>query len=402
MDLRPYGLDLTLTPSTDLLTIDKELFAPVTIRMARGKRKALLEVDGLSYEIMDVLGEGAYGSLYSGKHNGTMYAIKEIHHLTSPQEFQACMIETLTHIILLHESMGQPNGPYVSHIYKVGYDNKRNAIYLVTELMDKTFDDCIAEGSKAANDVLVPFVLSRLATILEFLGNRLHFNHRDLHTGNVMLSADRQRVVLIDFGYSCLTWKGLLVKGYSLYNFYDSQAVCFKADRDLAFLIFRLFKGYGMYLSASLVTVLHASLQTIAGRHRCDMGVLCPEYGLTKFDNHYQYLGRQNVVAPDAKPQVVRRRMARFLAEAEQPASPCNSNQVRNPATRRCVKRTGRVAKSFTRGRSRRGQVLSVKAAECAGKPGYMYDVRTESCVPIHDTDHTSLTKVFGSGPLNL
>ena len=402
MDLRPYGLDLTLTPSTDLMTIGKDLFAPVTIRMARPKRKALLKVDGLSYEIMDVLGEGAYGSLYNGVHNGTTYAIKEIQNLTSPQEFQACVIEILTHIILLHESMDQPNGPYVSHIYKVGYDAKRDTIYLVTELMDKTFDDYMAEESKSTNDVLVPFVLSRLATILEFFGNRLHFNHRDLHTGNIMLSADRQRVVLIDFGYSCLTWKGLLVKGFSLYNFYDSQAVCFKADRDLAFLIFRLFKGYSRYLSDSLLTVLHTSLQTTAGRHRCDMGVLCPEYGLTKFDNHYQYLGRKNVVAPDARPQVVRRRMMRFLAEADRPTTPCTNNHVRNPATRRCVKRTGRVAKSFTRGRSRRGQVLSVKVAECAGKPGYMYDVRTESCVPIHDTDRTSLTKVFGSGSLDL
>jgi len=405
MDLRPYGLDLTLTPSTDLLTIGKELFAPVTIRMPRRKQNAVVEVDGLQYEIMGLVGEGAFANTYSGKHNGTLYAIKEIHHLTSPQEIQACVIEILTHIILLHESMGQPNGPYVPHVYKVGYDFKKNMIYMVTELMSNTVDEMIAASSKKINDTLVPFLLFRLANILEFFGNRLHFNHRDLHTGNIMLSADLQRVVLIDFGYSCLTWKGLKIIGPSLYNSFETQGPCFKPDRDLAFLIFRLFKGYSDFLSDSLLEKLHKPLQTIVGNHQCDMGVLCPEHGLATFNNHYEYLDRENVTAPYAVPAEVRQQMVRGLAKArtmQRSLKPCASGSVRNPKTRRCVTRTGRAAKSFTRGRSKRAMVLSNKVAQCADKPGYMYNVRTESCVPIHDTEHTSLTKVFGEGTLNL
>jgi len=398
MDLRPYGLDLVLTPKTDLLTIGKELFAPVAIKRPRASGKVSLNVGGLVYEIENLIGEGAFANLYSGNHNGTLYAIKEIHHLTSPEEIQACVIEILTHIILLHESMGQPNGPYVPHLYKVGYDYKHNKIYLVTEIMNATIDAVIERGTKTTNDAVVPFILFRLATILEFFGNRLHFNHRDLHTGNIMMSADLQRVVLIDFGYSCLTWKGLQVQGPSVYNSFETQGPCFKPDRDLAFLIFRLFKGYSEFLSDSMLEILHKPLQTIVGNHQCDMGAMCPEYGLTKFDNHYEYLDRENVRAPYATPAKVRQQMVRGLAKARiTRKTPCVSGSVRNPNTRRCVKRTGRAAKSFTRGRSKRAMVLSAKAALCADKPGYMYNVRTETCRPIHEA-HQSLPANYTNG----
>jgi hypothetical protein len=113
------------------------------------------------------------------------------------------------------------------------------------------------------------------------------------------------------------------------------------------------------------------------------------------FDDHYEYLDRTNVVAPDARPAKVRQLMVRRLAEAhsiqEKTLTPCAPESVRNPKTRRCVKRSGRAAKSFTRGRSKRAMVLSAKVALCADKPGYMYNVRTETCVPIHETGHVSL-----------
>jgi len=387
MDLRPYGLDLVLDASTDLLTIDKSKVASATI----GRRKhkddnVVLTIDGLPYEIIESIGEGSFAILYSAKHEGQMYAIKEIFNIQSPAHFHACVMEIIIHIILLHESMDQVHGPYVPYLYKVGYDFKRNVMYLVTELMDDTLDAYIQDVSKESNDVLVPFVLTRLATILEFFGNHLHFNHRDLHTGNIMLSADLQRVVIIDFGYACLTWRGLLVQGPSLYNSFPTQGPCFKADRDLAFLIFRLFKGYSEFISDSLLESLHKPLQTRVGAHSCDMGAMCPEYGLKEFDNHYEYLDRENVVAPEARPSKVRQQMVRRLAEARGSAkalTPCASNSVRNPKTRRCVRRSSRVAKSFTRARSRRAMVLSAKVLQCANKPGFMYNVRTETCVPI-------------------
>ena len=396
MDLRPYGLDLVLTPSTDLLTIDKTMFSPAVQRRRKHRDdNAVLDIGGVLYEILHEIGEGAFATLYSGKHKGVVYAVKEIRNIRSPLEFHACVIEILTHILLLHESMDQPNGPYVPHLYKVGYDFKRNLMYLVTEMMDDTLDSYIADGSKEVNEVFVPFVLARIASILEFFGNRLHFNHRDLHTGNIMLTADLQRVVLIDFGYSCLTWKGLHIQGPSVYDSFATQGPCFKADRDLAFLIFRLFKGYYEHLSDSLLEALHKPLQTIVGKHTCDMGAMCPEYGLQVFDDHYEYLDRTNVVAPDARPAKVRQQMVRRLAEVhsiqEKTLTPCAPEAVRNPKTRRCVKRSGRAAKSFTRGRSKRAMVLSAKVALCADKPGYMYNVRSEKCVPIHETGHVSL-----------
>jgi len=378
MDLRPYGLDLVLDPSTDLLTIDKSKVAIATLGRRKHKDdKYVLTVNGTPYEIMEIIGKGTYGILYSAKHKGKIYAIKEMFRIQNPYEFHSCVMEIIIHILLLHESMDQVNGPYVPYLYKMGYDFKRNKMYLVTELMDDTLGGYIEDVSKESNDVLVPFVLTRLATILEFFGNRLHFNHRDLHSGNIMLSADIQRVVIIDFGFACLTWKNLLVQVPSL------KGPCFKVDRDLAFLIFGLFKKFSNFMSDSLVEALRKPLLTRVGNHTCDMGAMCPEYGLEKGDNHYNYLDRENVVAPYARWSKVRQQMVRRLAIARGSAktlTPCTSDSVRNPKTRRC-KKPSLTAKSPTR--SRRAVVLSAKVLECANKPGFMYDVRTENCVPI-------------------
>ena len=397
MDLRPYGIDLVLGPSTDLLTIDKSKIASAQVRRKkRGTAHVTLDVDGIPYEIIESLGEGTFGIVYKGRHEGKLYAIKEIFDIRSPSHFHACVLEIIIHILLLHESMDLPHGPYVPYLYKVGFDFSRNVMYLVTEMMDDTFEGAIQDVSKESNDVLVPYVLARLATILELFGNRLHFNHRDLHTGNIMLSADLQRVVLIDFGYACMTWKNLLIQGPSLYDTFPAPSIrvgkegpCFKVDRDLAFVIFAVYKFYPKYLSASLLEALRKPLQTTVGSHKCDMGTMCPEYGLKALDDHYEFLDRENVVAPDARPNKVRHQMTHLLAEAKmmrKTLTPCAPNSVRNPKTRRCVKRTGRIGTPFSKRHSRRALVLSAKVVNCADKPGHMYDVRTEKCVPIHET----------------
>jgi len=402
MDLRPYGIDLVLDPSTDLLTIDKSKIASAQVRRKkRGTAHTTLDVDGIPYEIIESLGEGTFGIVYKGRHEGKLYAIKEIFDIRSPSHFHACVLEIIIHILLLHESMDLPHGPYVPYLYKVGFDFSRNVMYLVTEMMDDTFEGAIQDVSKEANDVLVPYVLARLATILELFGNRLHFNHRDLHTGNIMLSADLHRVVLIDFGYACLTWKNLLIQGPSLYDTFPAPSLrvgkegpCFKVDRDLAFVIFAVYKFYSKYLSASLLEALRKPLQTTVGSHKCDMGAMCPEYGLKALDDHYEFLDRENVVAQDARPNKVRQQMTHLLSEAKMMRkiiTPCAPNSVRNPKTRRCVKRTGRIGTPFSKRHSRRALVLSAKVVNCADKPGHMYNVRTEKCVPIKDTSMKSL-----------
>lgn len=402
MDLRPYGLDLVLDPSIDLLTIDKSKIASAQVRRKkRGAAHTTLDVDGIPYEIIESLGEGTFGIVYKGRHEGKMYAIKEIFDIRSPSHFHACVLEIIIHILLLHESMDLPHGPYVPYLYKVGFDFSRNVMYLVTEMMDSTLDESIQAVSKESNDILIPHVLARLATILELFGNRLHFNHRDLHSGNVMLSADLQRVVLIDFGYACLTWKNLLIQGPSLYDTFPAPSIrvsdggpCYKADRDLAFVIFVIYKSYSKYFSASLLESLRKPLQTMVGSHKCDMGAMCPQYGLRLMDDHYEFLDRENVSAPDALPNKVRRQMMQRLTDAKLASkilTPCAPNSVRNPKTRRCVKRTGRIGTPFSKRHSRRALVLSAKVVDCADKPGHMYDVRTEKCVPIKETSFKSL-----------
>ena len=303
LDLSPYGLHLPLgglTPQTDLSTLGLDILAS-----AQSHHKGV-EIDGLHYSVVKKVTDGAFGDIYKVERKGVPYACKILKALKTTDDFQALLCETLIHILLLQVSVGELNGPYVPYFYKIGYDKKMHKTYLLTEWMSHTLDEEIVRHSKSENDSRLPTILGQVAKILTFYGECLRFNHRDLHTGNVMIARSFRRVVLIDFGYSCLTWNGLQIKGPSLYN--DDPNPCFKPDRDIPFLLAPIYAYFAKHISKSLRKHIHTMLQGYvhvqttaqdpAQFHLCDVGEMCPKFGLSKMDDRYIFLNLPEVHVP--------------------------------------------------------------------------------------------------------
>jgi serine/threonine protein kinase len=301
LDLRPYGLNLTLTPHTDLMALGLDIMAPATrYRPHYFSGYKGFVVGGIPYIAKKKLGGGAFGDVYKVEHENTLYACKINKDMKTSNDFYAFLCETLIHILLLQTSVGELNGPYVPYLYKVGYDKSVGKTYLITEWLSHTLDDDILHHSKAENDRRLPTVLAQVAHALTLFGFRLKFNHRDLHPNNIMiaglLNGSLNRVVLIDFGYSCLSWKGLEIRGPSLYN--DVPHPCYKPDRDMPFLCMRLYKTYKHHLSHSLLETIHSTIRGSVGGKQCDMGEFCPEHGLKELMGQYEFLDRPNVRVP--------------------------------------------------------------------------------------------------------
>lgn len=350
MDLRPYGLNLTWTPETEIRTIDSTLLSPGHIEDTH-----VFVIANKRFTAKEKINQGSFGVIYKVENRGKLYACKVLRFMGTAMDFQAFLHEVLIHILLLQASLPEKNGPYVPYLYHLAYDKALNKTYIITEWMDKTLRDEIVHHSKSENDRRLPTYLSQLAHILGFFGETLRFNHRDLHSANIMVG--KGRVVIIDFGYSCLLWEGVEFKGPS--SVYDAaRNPCYKEDRDLPFLLMELYMYYDAFISDKLRKLFHASLIARVDPHGvCDLGVLCPEHGVATLEDRYEFLNKPASKIPGGVPHYVEHRLRAFRPDPRQkkqhpqllPAwMPLSSEVPKKSKYRRLTLRRNRMARTFS------------------------------------------------------
>jgi len=307
MDLTPYGIHLTLTPTMDVKTLGPEILSAATLH-PKG-----VTVDGKDYTFVEQVNSGVFGIIFKSEHGGKTYACKMLREYKDASDFQGFLNEILIHIILLQTSISEVNGPYVPYVYKVGYDTTYKKAFIVSEWMNTTLRDDIQKHTRIENDFRLPTLLAQLAHILDFFGTELQFNHRDMHSANIMIAHHTSRVTLIDFGYSCLKWKGLQIIGPSIYN--SENNPCYKEDRDIPFLFMELYHYFGRFLSRHMRGTLHADIRSRIRGKPCNMGKLCPKHGLTALKNRYEFLNRPNVTLRNSTPSLVEQQFKLFRSQ---------------------------------------------------------------------------------------
>jgi serine/threonine protein kinase len=213
----------------------------------------------------------------------------------------------------MKESEGEENGPFVPRLYEIAYNKELDEAYIVSERMTGTLLRLLQKNTKQENDKILPGAITEIAESLRFFGDRLQFNHRDLKPDNIMYSTNSYGAYsykLIDFGLSCLHWKGVEIKN----RFFSSDEACFKKDRDIPQLLYSLLVHVGQtYISNELMERFDSMLVSKVQEDReCFMLEGCQKEGMKNWGNTYTFLNRKNVSVPSGNMNRVKRHMNNF------------------------------------------------------------------------------------------
>jgi hypothetical protein len=340
--------------------------------------KTSIVIDGIVYtKAGPSLGAGSYGKTYKCTDpKGRVVAIKAVHDpLYNKDDIQGFLTEIIIQIILLETSKHQSNGPYVPYIYKVGFNKSTKNGYIVSELMYRTVRDLIKNETKEKNNMIVPELIRQIATILEFFGDKVQFNHRDCKSDNLMYVKDKngnRSFKLIDFGYSCLKWNNLEIRG----KIDKLSGACYRKGRDLSQLMYELWHHFT--LSPELYGWLKSNLDVHINRNcsitkGCDFPVpirdwqntytlfntkdVEPIYNTHTVLDHVKKLQKhpmfeyKPMAAPAPAPAPMPAKPASPKPAAAKPVAflpprfGCPAGKIFNPKTGRCVKEDGWAGK---------------------------------------------------------
>lgn len=316
LDLRPYGINLILDSS-------EAGFPEVKMKMLRNCiiRGKKIIVNTKTYDVKLEIAKGTYGEVYSASSDTYGDVVLKIIRIGSEAQFTDFLKEAIIQILLQETSRDQPNGPYVPEVYDVFYDMAGSHAYIVTQKMYSTMHDYVDAFTRKdrvqsvlSKDLIVPLFFRQIATILEFFQRTLQFNHRDMKGNNVMYvkdAADNRIVKIIDFGFSCLKWGNMSIRGG---DYFKDSDTCFRRERDMAQLMvyaLQYFKPISRQLKTYLIEMLKAE---VAGEP-CSVGEGCMYHGkslVKNYINTYNFYNRANVVSTFASPNTVLAHINRF------------------------------------------------------------------------------------------
>lgn len=351
MHLDRYGIYLTLRKG-DVLK-DEDLTTDLLDVGFFSRTNGIVAFPSGAYSIGRELGSGTYGKAYEVTHtvSKAVFAVKVIA-LQNDSIAPNTIKESIMNILMERESKGQPDGPYVPRFYELVYDRQRNLLLMRIELLQGTLRSLYHAATPQENDQLVPETLANLAHMLDFFYTHMKYNHRDLKTDNVgflLDAAGKHRIRLMDFGFSCLTWEGVHLAGSSYFHITDN---CYLPSRDLTQILYELVLFETQQVTPRLTKYIKELLTFPLEGKTCRLYEGCSynEHVLKarNWDNVYAFLNK-GILNPKATPQELRRRMLEFLGSPGDGQQQCLPTHIRNPKTRRCVRRTGKAGRKVTR-----------------------------------------------------
>jgi len=374
IDLRPYGIQMILDENMTGEVFEKMLVEDINTNEIYFSsdmksvqiRNTFSNID-TEYDIIKVIGAGSYGAISECANVETCkpVAIKVIRFLpkNGPIEFQShnFLKECIIQIILssVSKQLGFPNGG-VPEIYSVGfyYDASGLNGIIVSELMKNTLRAYIEGKDEETNDIIIPDMLLQISHILNFFGDTLQFNHRDLKDDNIMYSkiGDKMIYKLIDFGFSCLQWNQLQIKT-SLQ--FPEERPCFKEGRDLAQLIYYLiyFQRDGYKFSRRLNEWMRSRLYVNYSGSRVSLSNWISTPQEIPWPYTYRFFNGNSVRFLASKPQQIRNSI-HALPFVMGPAGPAAASAAASAASS--------AAASFLVPAAASGPAASVSAASAA------------------------------------
>jgi serine/threonine protein kinase len=251
IDLRPYGLNLTLDESLSQDVFEAQLTKDIVLNKVNADDKGFIFTNSVKeseYSNPRSLGEGSYGVVTECRNSNLcrQVAIKKVffkNKTDTPEVLLSNFLKECIIQIILSEVSKPVGYSGVPEVYRIGISDEETPTngFIISELMDDTLERFIKNKTEEEKDVIVTDALVQVADILLFFQKTLRFNHRDLKSNNVMYKTVGAKPVyrIIDFGFACILWNQLEIQTNTI-----KFQTCFKAGRDLAQLTYEL-KTYG-------------------------------------------------------------------------------------------------------------------------------------------------------------
>jgi alpha-tubulin suppressor-like RCC1 family protein len=314
IDLAPYGINMTID---DLIQgrYDTANFKSFLAPLIKDDNRYIQTSKGV-YQKGRFLGEGTYGKTFLVNYNGSL-AVCKIIKLRSKQEIPNTLKEAAVNIIVQEEAKrlnfeSEFGSKLCPEIFEFAYDGDKT-LYIFQEKLDQTlrkeFENKRLTSAEIAN------MFTQLAIKLNWLYDQLEFNHRDLKSDNVMIQYGPngyREVVLIDFGFACMTYRGIRIKASP----YFEGDKCFQETRDLTFLLYELYMHtleHRKFLPRDIGEVIRDMLSFKVRGQTCDLVKgKCDGLDIS-WEDIYDLLNKSYVYNPKATTDVVIEKMAPFL-----------------------------------------------------------------------------------------
>jgi serine/threonine protein kinase len=327
LSLREYGLDWSINPSDETSVVPSDFLNRIsTIEITKSAGRDLYTIakpngDVAVYVKGTYLGEGTFGVVSEafqagrgGVKNCVVKAIKD----SGEEALKQMILETLIQIIVCKETAtsNYPEynliGPFAPAVFDIAYDPNTKMCYIFSEKMRKTIQNLLKDFAtkplKEQNRDIV-YVLIRICVILIEVYKKLKLNHRDFKSDNCMYIRDAAGNLmprLIDFGFSSITYKGLVIdakKGYFKHRGLES--------RDMSQLIYEIFY-YDKWIPKDLQEVAKAILTEKRGGKVCK--VLDGNCDVESWRNTYDFYNTKMYQNPNANPEAVLRILKTFIS----------------------------------------------------------------------------------------
>ena len=352
---------------------------------------------GTKYVPKQLLGEGTYGSVYELEGGRILKLMKNVKENAVLQEVE------------LQQKLYEKEPGVCPRVSDYGFVPLSKEYVVVMEKMTGTVRDLLKTKPEAAIEFL-----KQTAVIFQKL-EKYKFNHRDFKTDNAMYKQEdgKYRFVLIDFGFSCATIDGRTYKGTSYFKPTDK---CFRRSRDLAQCIYEIEK-YTQNLPSEIRSFLRILLTFDIEGKKCEMFKGCPPHKIDQWLDTYAFLNQDKVENPHTTPEGLLQAIHIFetkgleackdgflidpvlnqcvakptaavipvlgkaatpiphvlspvvVVPAEKPAS-CPPGKIRNPKTRRCVKKTGAIGREITEKACSHDKIRNPRTRRCVKKTG--------------------------------
>lgn len=330
MNFSSFGINFNLLPrasSTILNKLDSSSLA-MCQQLPGTTNSFYIQSIGSRIELLDIIGNGAYGSVYTSNFitptNGTILTatktIKIPKHYDLSQKTQlvnSIIRETLINIIIYTTCVNNKLIPCVPQIHFMCISDEK--IMIIQELLDGDLGDFIEKTSVITLDSYID-IIANLAFILHHLQNLLGFSHRDLKINNIAFKSTAVksthislphehidftltkgsgiRLYLIDFGFSCLMFDGTQISSDAIFN---PRTPCFREGRDMAQSLYSLLM-HNKRIIPEISSFLNYCLNVRINGIVCSIPKTCEAFGMKNWLDIYAFLDRDDVDYSRTKP----------------------------------------------------------------------------------------------------